>query len=641
MFESIKNFLKGKRNALIALVVLLFSGSIGVATEQTYGASGVSNAYSTSIAGSGINAVNANIPVSSITLYTGEVQTTSTVHFPAYFVINQGGSTMETVECWNLSTTGTNPTWTGCNRGISALGTSTSTVPGRNYPHYPGERFIMTNVPQFYDRFVDNWTDQSIGGYKTFTTNVFTTLANVFNMGDNNVATSKYIYFKDGQTNPPYLRVVGNGTTSTLLFSTDGVSEFQLNASGTVLGASSTKAIFVTGGLIGVNASTTAGLNFDSAGKLYVPLATSGTLSYANDGSLYSASAPGIYGDGSDGASSTSAGVTTLTRDYYFTNFTVVTGTTLNTGQYRIFATGTLTNNGVIQSVGGNGGAGVNGTTSGGPAGAGGAGGTAGAALAAGYFPASTIGVVGTTGGTGGASGGGGASNGAAGANGTTGISAIKCQVTTAGAQGGAGGHGGSGSGGVGLGGATSTAGTQATCTNNINSSISSLWHSDQWWDISSTGTFMVHTIAAGSSSGGAGAGGGGSNAFGGSGGGGSGGSGSGGGVIFISARSLINNWIISVRGGTGGAGGAGGDAAGGNNCAGGGGAGGAGGAGGVPIFISTFYTNTGSILYTGGTGGAAGAGGTGPGGQCNGGTAGTPGVAGATGNTGQFILFN
>lgn len=50
------------------------------------------------------------------------------------------------------------------------------------------------------------------------------------------------------------------------------------------------------------------------------------------------------------------ANVYTMTRDIYLTDCTINSGVFINTAGYRIFGTGTLTNNGTIRNNGGNGG---------------------------------------------------------------------------------------------------------------------------------------------------------------------------------------------------------------------------------------------------------------------------------------------
>jgi hypothetical protein len=64
---------------------------------------------------------------------------------------------------------------------------------------------------------------------------------------------------------------------------------------------------------------------------------------------------PGLYGDGSDGALVVGAGQTvTLDRDRFYTDITIAATGTLCTGGYRLYWTGTCTNNGKIHHNGGN-----------------------------------------------------------------------------------------------------------------------------------------------------------------------------------------------------------------------------------------------------------------------------------------------
>lgn len=91
-----------------------------------------------------------------------------------------------------------------------------------------------------------------------------------------------------------------------------------------------------------------------------------------------------IFGDGSDGVGTITGTPTTLSRDMYYSNLTVNSTKTLDCAGYRVFVSGTLTNNGTISrngNDGGNASAGV--------------GGTAGAALAAGSLGGSAGGAAG------------------------------------------------------------------------------------------------------------------------------------------------------------------------------------------------------------------------------------------------------
>jgi hypothetical protein len=63
-----------------------------------------------------------------------------------------------------------------------------------------------------------------------------------------------------------------------------------------------------------------------------------------------------LYGDGSDGDVTLGPGTTTLVREMYYNNLTVPVGSTLATGNHRVFVRGTATIDGIIQNNGGNGG---------------------------------------------------------------------------------------------------------------------------------------------------------------------------------------------------------------------------------------------------------------------------------------------
>lgn len=103
---------------------------------------------------------------------------------------------------------------------------------------------------------------------------------------------------------------------------------------------------------------------------------TLGTGDVVRESEIDGFSSGNIFGDGSDGAVIISSN-TTLTRDMYYTDLTINSTFTLDTGGYRIFGNGVLINNGTIRNNGAN----ASGTT-GGSGGAGGSlksGGTGGA----------------------------------------------------------------------------------------------------------------------------------------------------------------------------------------------------------------------------------------------------------------------
>lgn len=268
------------------------------------------------------------------------------------------------------------------------------------------------------------------------------------------------------------------------------------------------------------------------------------------------AAGAGLFGAGTDGAVSLSAGTTTLQRDMYYTNLTLSGTAVLNTNGYKIYVNGTLSMSGSSSIVdnGANGGN-ASGTTAG-----------AGAAQNTGV----TVGS-GTAGGNGG-----GQQNAGAAAAGTVP------------------GYGGNG----GNGGASSNAGGLGATLTYLPERI---FRHD-------------HLYNAGIKQGGAGGGGGGGGnpsflataAAG-------GGGGAGGGVIMIFAQIFTNTSTVGIlaRGGNGGNGG---NAASGNST---GGAGGGGGGGGFIYIISLQINALGILDVSGGTGGI---GGNGAGGGANGG---------------------
>lgn len=328
-----------------------------------------------------------------------------------------------------------------------------------------------------------------------------------------------------------------------------------------------------------------------------------------------------LFGDGSDG-SVTISGNTTLSRDMYYQNLTINSGITLDTANYRIYATGTVNIIGTIDNSGDNGGAGGAGGSGAVSAGAAGTAGATSTIIASGSLPSNAPGRAGGAGGAGAGQGhGGGGGGGGAGASG--GIIAIYAKtitigasgsITSLGGNGGAGGAGGvsGGTGGNGVGPAGVIGG-----------------------DGFSTTTSMG--VAGRAKSGSNGAGGAGSGNQGGSG----GATGTAGSVTASKnlPRSAYNAQglfeVISMTpnkssaSSISGSGGGGGGSSGVERHGGGGGGGGYGGSGGVIILLYETLTNSGSISVAGGSAGTGGAGGVGNEGT---GTAGGDGLSGTTG---------
>lgn len=290
-----------------------------------------------------------------------------------------------------------------------------------------------------------------------------------------------------------------------------------------------------------------------------------------------------ITGSGADGAVTTAVATTTLTRDMYYTNLTIATGTAIVTNGYRIYATGTVAVSGIIYA---NGGTAVASTS--------GIGGNA-----TGTLPATPNGSVG-----------GGGGNGSVG-----GSIASSYIIGSIGSNGGMGGSGGSGG---------NNGGTSATSTA---VAVRFPYTTTEALNLLSGTTTTLGNIFMLSSAGGSGGGGGGSAGSQNLGGAGGGGGGAGGMIVIYAKTITINvGGTIMSRGGNGGNGS---DHIGASVAGSGGGTGG-GGAGGVVILVNHNYTNNGSIDVTGGTAGqTVGIGSVG-------GTSGTIGNNGATG-----VLYN
>ena len=229
----------------LALSVLAL---FGVQAPQQFGASGIYDAYSPVVGGSGISATDNFLPVSTLSVYTGETITAASTTFPVYFIINPSDRTnREKIECNGLDVG--NKKWTSCYRGLSAVcNNATSTVAGAAFPHSAGQSIIMSNDSCFYNRFVDNTTNQNVGGIKTLT-------ANQLNIGS---------------TTTELLVVGGKAGWS----DNGGVSTFTFASGSSGLTASTTKGVFVTNSQIGVNASSTGGVAFDSNGLAYVSVSS-------------------------------------------------------------------------------------------------------------------------------------------------------------------------------------------------------------------------------------------------------------------------------------------------------------------------------------------------------------------------------
>lgn len=154
-----------------------------------------------------------------------------------YFNIEPGTTRQEVLVCTGLTTT----SWTGCTRGLAFQGSSESSSSTLSFAHNAGSKIIITNVGQSFNQYVSTDGDFTINNIKTFTAfpkfSVTTTLPTL----GAEFATKYYVD-----------NVGAGGFTSANVSTTRGLS---------VDGSSPER--------VGINASSTGALDFDSAGKLY------------------------------------------------------------------------------------------------------------------------------------------------------------------------------------------------------------------------------------------------------------------------------------------------------------------------------------------------------------------------------------
>ena len=472
--------------------------------------------------------VNSTNDVDGNEISLSNISPSSTVY--VYFNIEPGTTRQELVACSGKTVNN----WSSCLRGLAAQGGSLSPSPTLAVAHNAGSRMIMTDIGQFFGEYVSISGDETLYGTKTFNTFPRVTSTTAVPGSPQEFATK---FYAD--------TVGAGGFTANNVSSTLGLQAISSGVPNCPTAAA----------CVGINASSTF-LGFDSAGRLFWKIDTfltgaarrftslfvdtldatstaqtlhiTGTPQNATDAvnktfvdSSLPVYGPAIYGDGSDGAVTTTPGTVNLTRDVFYTTYVVATGTTVNTNQYRIFAQNRITNNGIIQSVGAAGSAGADGNTR--------TGGLGGATSTAGSMPA----------GIGGVTGGNGSQNTAASA-GSAGISVLRASSQVVGSSGGAGGTTGANAGGSG--------GLLATASTPVINTPSSFVGAYNLFDISGSSIVQFNTVP-GSGAGGGGAGSGSGN------GGGGGGSGATGGRIFLSAPTIVNasGSTITAAGGAGG----------------------------------------------------------------------------------------
>lgn len=194
---------------------------------------------------------------STLVLSDGVTLTMDLLDGEIFLVVEPGSARQEIIRCTAISS----GDFSSCTRGLSFSGTSLVSVPANQYAHRAGSSVIQSNVHYVYENFVDKDSNETVSGTKRFASNEFI-------IGDGTVSGNKKLYFCDTSSTSTcgYISATPSSTDPGLLdfyLSPDGTNQFALNASGTIVTASSTKALGITNGKIHLNASSTGGLEFD------------------------------------------------------------------------------------------------------------------------------------------------------------------------------------------------------------------------------------------------------------------------------------------------------------------------------------------------------------------------------------------
>jgi LysM repeat protein len=172
-----------------------------------------------------------------------------------YFDIAPGTSKEEIIYCTGVTAT----TWTGCVRGLGFQGGTMTASTTLAYAHNAGTSIVISNVGQFYTEYLSRTGNQDVYDIKTF-----------YNYPKFAVTTTVPVLASEFATKYYVDNVGAGGFTASNVSTTRGLS---------VDGSVPEK--------VGINASTTKALAFDSSGKIYVNASSTKALAFDSNGALY------------------------------------------------------------------------------------------------------------------------------------------------------------------------------------------------------------------------------------------------------------------------------------------------------------------------------------------------------------------
>ena len=138
------------------------------------------------LSGSGVTSSQTTIPLNSFNLPDGTAIDSGNLATTNYGTLEPGTSREEIISFTGLSGT----TLTGVTRGLKFVSPYTEDSSLKS-AHAGNAIFVLTNNPQVYQDFVDDSTDQTIGGVKTFSSLPAITAGNP--VADNDVARKAYV----------------------------------------------------------------------------------------------------------------------------------------------------------------------------------------------------------------------------------------------------------------------------------------------------------------------------------------------------------------------------------------------------------------------------------------------------------------
>lgn len=206
-----------------------------------------------------------------------------------FLIIEPTGSKKEIIMCTGLTST----TWTGCTRGLAFYGTSTTAVSDNQNTHSAGSQIIMSNVHYIFEELVDKDDDETIAGDKTFT---------------------GIIDFSNIPTSTTTLPTTNGQLATKLYVDTVGAGGF------TSVNASTTNGLEVYGTApetVGVNASSTGGLEFNTDGALQIKASSTGGVATDSNG-LYIDTSDDFSFSGENTFSATTTFSSTISSKYFF-----------------------------------------------------------------------------------------------------------------------------------------------------------------------------------------------------------------------------------------------------------------------------------------------------------------------------------